>query len=284
MIIKRLALIILITCGCFLGAASPSWAISEKQEVQIGRQGAARAVQRYGIVKDKAMLRRVKSLGRKLSANAQRKNIKYQFSVLNSKEVNAMAFPGGYVFFTKGIVKRMDDELLAFVAGHVISHVEHRDSVKAIESAQRRRVGMALLQRFVRGADSNLSRSLMGMTDAVVSNRYSQSAEFAADRNGIFLMAAAGYNPYKSVDALKALQKLGGKDMPGFLNSLLSTHPITSDRIERAQAIAPEAAEMYPDSVPENSEDADEADIEEANSDKPQVQPSEEINRQNADS
>ena len=210
------------------------------------------------------MLKRAKNLGNKISANAQRKTIKYQFSVLNSKEVNAMAFPGGYVFFTKGIVKLMDDELLAFVAGHEISHVEHRDSMKAIESAQKRMLGMALLQRFVKGADSDLSRALMGMTDAVVSNRYSQSAEFAADRNGIFLMAAAGYNPYKSVDALKALQKLGGKDMPGFLNSLLSTHPITTDRIERAEAIAPEAAKMYPDSVPEDYElDTDSSDQDE---------------------
>ena len=256
--IKRIIILSVLFCCCFLWAASPGLAISEKQEVQIGRQGAARAVKRYGIVKDKKMLKRVSRLGKIISANAQRKSIKYQFSVLNSKEVNAMAFPGGYIFFTKGIVKLMDDELLAFVAGHEISHVEHRDSMKAIESAQRRMVGMALLQRFVKGADSNLSRSLMGLTDAVVSNRYSQSAEFAADKNGIFLMAAAGYNPYKSVESLKALQKLGGKDMPGFLNSLLSTHPITTDRIERAQAIAPEAAEMYPDSVAENSDAEDE--------------------------
>lgn len=253
--LKKISSLLVLSYCCFFGASIAAWAISEKQEVEIGKQGAARAVQKYGIVKDKSMLLRAKKLGNRLAANAQRKNIKYQFSVLNSKEVNAMAFPGGYVFFTKGIVKLMDDELLAFVAGHEISHIEHRDSVKAIESAQRRMVGIALLQRFVKGADSDLSRSLMGMTNAVVSNRYSQSAEFAADKNGIFLMAAAGYNPYKSVDALKALQKLGGKDMPGFLNSLLSTHPITTDRIERAEAIAPEAADMYPDSIPDDYED-----------------------------
>ncbi|MDO5296131.1 MAG: M48 family metalloprotease [bacterium] len=281
--LKKLSALLIISYCCFVGASTAAWAVSEKQEVEIGKQGAARAVQKYGIVKDKSMLLRAKKLGKRLAANAQRKNIKYQFSVLNCKEVNAMAFPGGYIFFTKGIIKLMDDELLAFVAGHEISHVEHRDSVKAIESAQRRMVGIALLQRFVKGADSDLSRSIMGMTNAVVSNRYSQSAEFAADKNGIFLMAAAGYNPYKSVDALKALQKLGGKDMPGFLNSFLSTHPITTDRIERAEAIAPEAADMYPDSIPETSENGDEAGIEEANSMEPQVQQSEDVNRQNSD-
>ena len=113
----------------------PCYAISEEEEIAIGRQGAAQAEKKYGTVKDAAMLKRVRTLGKKIAAQGTRK-LTYHFGILNSKEVNALAFPGGYIYFTKGIVDYMDDELLAFVAGHEVSHVEHRDSVKTLEKSK----------------------------------------------------------------------------------------------------------------------------------------------------
>lgn len=257
---KRFLLLVLTLCASLLWIAPPCWAISEKQEVEIGRQSAASAVQKYGLVKDAKLLNRVKTISTRLVANVQRKTINYQMGILNCKDVNALAFPGGYFFYTKGIVELMNDEQLAFVGGHEISHIEHRDSVQALERSQYQALGVSLLQTFVKGANTTLSKSLISMANTVVSNRYSQSQEYNADRGGIFLMAAAGYDPYKSIDALEALQKLGGKDMPGFLNSLLSTHPITKDRIERAKKIAPEALAQYPNAGSEQQvEDEDTA-------------------------
>ena len=262
----------LTLCASLVWLAPPCWAISEKQEVEIGQQSAATAVKKYGLVQDAKMLKRVKAISSRLIANVKRKSITYHMGILNCKDVNALAFPGGYFFYTKGIVELMDDEKLAFVGGHEISHIEHRDSVKALERSQYQTIGVALLQTFVKGARSNLSKSLISMANTVVSNRYSQSQEYEADRGGIFLMAAAGYDPYSSIDALADLQKLGGKDMSGFLNSLLSTHPITKDRIERAKKIAPEAVAQYPDShqdeQPDKDEDIDDdqADLDESRS------------------
>ncbi len=243
--ILTLVLILLVTLPC---AAR----ISKKQEVQIGRQGAVKLEKKYGLVKDPELVKRVRTLGQRIAAQGNGEYT-YHFGIIKSKDINALAFPGGYIYFTKGIVDMMPDELLAFVAGHEISHVEHRDSVKAIEKAQMRQVGMVLLQSFVKETRSDAATSLLKMTDTVIGNRYSQSAEFAADENGMYLMTAAGYDPYKAIEALEALNKAGGKDMPGFLNSLVSTHPITADRIKRARALAPKLAEEYKRSHPDNA-------------------------------
>jgi len=79
------------------------------------------------------------------------------------------------------------------------------------------------------------------VANAIVSSRYSQEAEREADREGMRLMGQAGFDPHGAVAALETLKSHdGGQEVPGFLNSLLGSHPLTSERIQVARELAPQ--------------------------------------------
>ena len=79
------------------------------------------------------------------------------------------------------------------------------------------------------------------VANAILSSRYSQEAEREADREGMRLMGLAGFDPQGAVAALETLKRHdGGREVPGFLNSLLGSHPLTSERIQAARELAPQ--------------------------------------------
>ncbi len=208
--------------------------ISTKQEIKIGRSSSQQIEKQYGLVQDPQLNRTIDALGQRLASHGGR-GIPYSFKVLNQDNVNAFAFPGGFVYVTKGICKAMTVDQLSFVVGHEITHVERRHSVKALERSMAAQVGSSILMNFVKGNKNNVS-TLVGMTNFVISNRYSQSQEREADEGGTDLMAQAGFDPAFAVDALNVLKKSdNGKGDSQFMNSLLSTHPLTSERIEAAK-------------------------------------------------
>ena len=206
----------------FLLGSLPAWAamISTEKEIEIGRSSSQKIEARYGLYRDAEANRRIQALGRLLVKNTSR-GLTYHFKILNQDIVNAFAFPGGYIYLTKGIYKAMKTRELAFVLGHEITHVEKRHSVKEMERALMTQLGGGIL---------------VGMTDFVMGNRYSQSQEKEADEGGMILMTRAGFDPQYAVEALQVLkQNDKGQEDSQFVNSLLSSHPLTSDRIEAAQ-------------------------------------------------
>lgn len=210
--------------------------ISTKQEIQIGRSSSAQIEKKYGLVNDPVLCGQIETLGRKLTANARRGGITYSFKVLNQDAVNAFAFPGGFVYATKGICKAMTLNQLSFVLGHEITHVEKRHSVKGIERNLMGQVGGSLLVSLIGGGNRRTMTSLVNMTNFVIGNHYSQDQEREADEGGMELMSAAGFDPQYAVEALTVLKKNdNGKGDSQFMNSLLSSHPLTKERIESAE-------------------------------------------------
>lgn len=230
---------LLITLVLCLILSLPAFAalISTKEEISIGKSSSQKIEKQYGLVKDQELCARINALGQRLASHGGR-GIPYSFKVLNQDVVNAFAFPGGFVYVTKGICKVMNTNQLSFVLGHEITHVEKRHSVKAIERALAGQVGTSLLFSFIKGSRSQKqgAATLMGMTNTVISNRYSQAQEFEADAGGLNLMTQAGFDPAYGVSALNALKKNdNGKGDSRFMNSLLGTHPLTNDRIKAAE-------------------------------------------------
>ncbi len=209
--------------------------ISTKQEIQIGKSSSQQIEKKYGLVKNENLAKQINDLGQSLVKHGER-DIPYSFKVLNQDIINAFAFPGGYIYVTKGICKVMSINQLSFVLGHEITHVEKRHSVKALERSMMGQIGGALLTSFIKGGNRNQVSSLLGMTNFVISNRYSQAQEKEADDGGVVLMCKAGYDPGYGVEALQILKKNdNGKGDSQFMNSLLSTHPLTKDRIDDIQ-------------------------------------------------
>lgn len=231
----RLPLFLICICLCLTLPALAA-IISTKQEIQIGRSSSSQIEKKYGLVNDPVLCGKIDVLGRKLAANSRRGGITYSFKVLNQDVINAFAFPGGFVYVTKGICKAMNFNQLSFVMGHEITHVERRHSVKGIERNLMGQVGGSLLVGLIGGSNRRTMASLVNMTNFVVGNHYSQDQEREADEGGMELMSAAGFDPQYAVEALTVLKKNdNGKGDSQFMNSLLSSHPLTKERIESAE-------------------------------------------------
>lgn len=228
--------------GWLFALTLPAFAglISQEQEIEIGRQGARQLEARYPVVTDLPVQERITRVGQALAARGQR-GLPYVFKVLDVSEVNALAFPGGFIYATRGLMDLMPDSELAFVLGHEVSHVERRHSVDQMEADLYKRIGLtALLALLGRNNVGEGTVNTVQIADAILNSQYSQEAEREADRDGMALMARAGYDPQGAVAALETLKRSdGGQEVPGFLNSLLGSHPLTSERIDAARKLAP---------------------------------------------
>lgn len=214
--------------------------ISQEQEVAIGREASQRLEARYPLVRDLGMQERVTRIGQAIAAQGKR-GITYHFKVLDMDQVNALAFPGGFIYATRGLMQAMPDEELAFVLGHEVAHVEQRHSVQQMEADLYKQVGLAALLSVLGGGKvSQGTLNTVRVANVVVSSQYSQGHEREADREGMILMAKAGYDPMGAVAALETMRRSSGGGVPGFLNSLVGSHPLPEDRIREARKMAVE--------------------------------------------
>lgn len=191
--------------------------ISEQEEISIGRDVGKQLETQYGLVDDPQLQERVNRIGMSLVAVCDRPNLPYSFKVLNSKEVNALAAPGGFIYIFKGLVDMMptDDEL-AGVMGHELGHVVKRHTVHQIE----KNMGMSILFGIVFGDRGAFLQNLA--LNAIMAG-YSREDERQADQLGFIHSYKAGYNPYSM---LIGLQKLSDMDPnQDQHNDLFSDHP-----------------------------------------------------------
>lgn len=167
----------------------------------------------------------------------------YTVTLLNSNLMNAFAIPGGYVYVTRQLLATMNDEAeLAFVLGHEVAHVAARHSKKRNTQSTLATLGSVLL-----GAVTGSSQigNLAGQAGQYLVLGYSRSQEYQADTLGVRYLAQAGYDPFAAPDMLAGLgaqstleARLQGKQGEDSTPSWASTHPLTSDRVTRARALA----------------------------------------------
>ena len=237
-----------ITCfGAVLGLAlvgSPAARaqMSTEQEVALGREASARFEAKYGLVNDAAMQARAARIGARLIPYCGRTDVRYSFRVANMEAFNALAFPGGFIYVTRGAMQLLDDSQLAFVLGHELTHVAHRHSAKQMSQDKLRQMGLlAALLAMSGGQVSSAQVQVAQLVDKVVGSQYSQADEADADATGIQTMASAGFDPAYSILALRTLAKQSG-GTPDFLNTLVGSHPMPADRIRDALDSVPGAA------------------------------------------
>jgi len=213
-------------------------AISTEEEIRLGAEAAARFEQQYGLVNDPAMTGRLNRIGQQLLANAERKDLPWRFRVINIDAYNAAAFPGGFVYATKGLMDGMTDEEVAFVVGHEVGHVDYRHSIKQLESAQMRRLGLIAIAMGAGGGNIDRNTAtLIQLTDAVIGSQYSKGDEAESDRYGMRQMAKAGYDPAFALSAFQKLASQSGGGTPGFLNAILGSHPLPKERIAQGSEL-----------------------------------------------
>jgi predicted Zn-dependent protease len=202
--------------------------ISLQDEMKIGGAVAVDIVARNnGLVRDETITHRVAIIGKSLSYYCSRPELNFRFAVLNSDHINAYSAPGGYVFITRGLYDTLpDDQQLAAVLAHEISHITDRHALKVISRSQ-----------FMKGlfdAGGSISSipgfdgGVAAITDSLFTKGFDPSAEFEADRDGRSLATKVGYDHDALLDFLKELYKTKGDTKDAF-----PTHPPLSHRIER---------------------------------------------------
>ncbi|HEX8334324.1 MAG TPA: M48 family metalloprotease, partial [Segetibacter sp.] len=104
--------------------------MSEAQELAMGKEADPQIIASFGLYEDSLIQRFIREKGNQMAAISHRPNIEYNFRVVDSEVINAFAVPGGYVYFTRGIMAHFNDEAqFAGVLGHEIGHITARHSV-----------------------------------------------------------------------------------------------------------------------------------------------------------
>ncbi len=214
---------------------------NNEEEYYLGRAVAASVLGRYPLLKRKVPAEYVTKVGRVLAAHSDRPDIfgGYQFGILDTNEINAMATPGGFIFVTKGLVKLMPDEdSLAAVLAHEIGHVVKGHGLSAISSSNMRGALLVLGQEAVRNqgsADVNALTNVFGeavsdITDTLIENGYSRSQEYEADAYAAELLTKAGYNDAALLTMLQSIKSAADKE-----NGWFATHPDPEKRISEVE-------------------------------------------------
>jgi len=213
---------------------------SAQEEVQAGQQSADQVSKQLPLLPDSDPVTiYVQRLGQQLAAHAPGEKWPYTFHVVNQKEINAFALPGGPVFVNLGTVQAADNEAeLAGVMAHEISHVVQRHGTRAASRQMAAQIPLAILGGVMgQGALSQMAQ--MGYSFGVGSYflKNSRTAESEADLLGTDVMYDTGFNPRAMADFFTKIQLEGGARGPQFF----SDHP---DPGNRAQSVAKEVATL----------------------------------------
>jgi len=205
--------------------------LSPAQEVELGRQAAAEVERQVPIVNDRSVQAYVDRLGRRLAANSGRTDIPYRFRIINDKQANAFALPGGFIYVNRGIVQLARNESeLAGVLAHEIAHVAERHSLDQIKKAQTLGLGLGLLEMLLgrsRNTAENIGALAANMVAQGVFFKYSRDAEREADQRAVAILRRSGISPNGMVTLFHRMESMkGNRAVAGFFSS----HPSLSER------------------------------------------------------
>ncbi|MFH1202371.1 MAG: Maf family nucleotide pyrophosphatase [Candidatus Omnitrophota bacterium] len=198
-----------------------------EKEVNMGKSISRAVEKEYKLVKDLALIERVDTIGKKLAGVCDRNDLVYYFNVLDDKEVNAFALPGGFIYVNRGLIDEIksDDELAAVLA-HEIGHVVAKHSIKKLQAM----MGYSVLAILAAQASSPGLSQGVDLAFLTILTGYSREDELLADRLAVKYTRLAGYNPSVMVDFLERLKEINQKKPPG-PKSYYRTHPYISYRI-----------------------------------------------------
>jgi len=204
---------------------------SEEEETAIGRQIAGNLLGAAPLVKDRALQKYVNNVGRWVASQSERPDLAWHFGVIESKDLNAFAAPGGYIFVTRGLYRLLDNEAeLAGVLAHEIGHVIRKHHLKILQQSQLVYLGGKLLGKQV-GGDERI-HNLIGSGAEIVSRSLDKNAEFEADRIAVVLAARAGYDAFGLPEVLQEIGHSAASD-GGSVALLFKTHPHPDERLTR---------------------------------------------------
>jgi len=214
---------------------------SLEREQALGRELAAEIESQSRMVTDPVVTEYVNRIGQTLVRNSDAR-VPFTIKVIDNDEVNAFALPGGFFYVNTGLILAAENEAeLAGVMSHEIAHVAARHATKNATRAQIWNIASIPLI-FMGGPAGYAIREVVSVAVPMSFLKFSRDAEREADLLGVEYEYAAGYDPVAFVQFFEKLHARE-KEKHSFIAKAFTTHPMTADRIKRAQN---EIATMLP--------------------------------------
>jgi Zn-dependent protease with chaperone function len=215
---------------------APKNSYTPQQDVELGREAAAEVRQQMPMLNDDRTEEYVEDIGERLIANVPQQfrqpAFKYSFDVVNLRDINAFALPGGPMFVNRGMIQAAGSEAeVAGVMAHELSHVVLRHGTAQASKGQKFAIGAI--------AGQILGAIVGGRTGSVIAQgseiglgtyflKYGREYERQADLLGAQIMARAGYDPRAMARMFQTIEREGGARGPEWLSS----HPNPGNRVE----------------------------------------------------
>jgi predicted Zn-dependent protease len=200
--------------------------VSREEEVALGRQSHPQILSVYGVYNDSELQNYVRNIGQQIVRESPG-GYTFTFTLLDNPTVNAFAAPGGYVYFTRGIMGYFNDAAqFAGVMAHEVTHVVARHYAQQYSRAQVAQLGLGLGSIFI--DELRQFGSLINLGAQLLFLRYSRDAETQADRYGVEYMTEAGYDGVRLSSFFNTLDRMQGSG--GALPEWQSTHPDPGSR------------------------------------------------------
>lgn len=245
---NRLIVCLIILCGILIipscirnpvtGKKQVSF-LTEAQEKNIGMKNDPGIVAQFGLYENDAIQRFINMKGQEMVKVSHRPDLGFEFKVLDSPVINAFALPGGYVYFTRGILAHFNNEAqFAGVLGHEIGHVTARHSA---EQYTKQTIGQILLiggliispefRNFANEASQGLGLLFL---------KFSRGNESESDVLGVEYSSKIGYNASEMAGFFKTLERSMANSEAGRIPEFMSTHPDPGKRFETVHKLADE--------------------------------------------
>ncbi|MBM3774325.1 MAG: peptidase M48 [Acidobacteria bacterium] len=225
---------------------------SLEKEIALGKQLAEEVTRQARLLDDPVTSEYVNRLGQNLVSHSDAR-IPFTFKVIDSEILNAFALPGGFVFVNTGLLRVAETESeLAGALAHEIAHVAARHSTRQATRGQL--AGYLSIPLILVGGWGGVAASQgAGVAVPMGLLKFSRVFEMEADLLGLQYVYAAGYDPAGALDLFEKLMALERR-RPGALSRLFDTHPMTGDRLSRAQETIQEILPGRPEYVVSTSE------------------------------
>jgi predicted Zn-dependent protease len=176
----------------------------------------------------------------RLRAVSHRRDMRVDFTVLNTSVFNAFAIPG-HVYCTRGFLAQLQNEAqFAAVMAHELGHVNALHTAKQMTNQILIAAGLAVVQESLGQGGSARGVMLAGEVSlALLGLSYSREQEHQADRVGTYYMALAGWDPRQSIAMQRLLAGLSSHQET-IIDKYLSTHPPAAERIMEINAVIAE--------------------------------------------
>ena len=212
--------------------------MSESQEKALGAESNPQVLSEFGVYPDSNLQRYFNTIGDRMVKISHRPALPFQFKVVDSPVVNAFAVPGGYVYFTRGILAYFNDEAqLAGVLGHEIGHVTARHG--ATQQTQQILGQVAFIGAMIASPKLAQFGDQLGQGLQLLFLKFSRNDESQADELGVQYSSKIGFDAQHMAAFFNTLGRLSaGEDGSQRVPTFLSTHPDPGDRNKKVQAMA----------------------------------------------